>query len=206
MNFKTILAKHLRKPDGFIGKIVAIFMNKRNDSMNRFTIEQLDLYPNEHILEIGFGNGKYIPNVIREVPKGRVYGLDYSETMVNQVKIRYQNFIKQGLLEVTHGSISSMPYEDGKLDKVFTVNTIYFWPDPTNDIKELYRILKDNGRLVITFRSKEGMEKLSFTEHGFMLYSIDEVKNILKNGGFKDISFISKHDNMGEVYSAIAIK
>jgi ubiquinone/menaquinone biosynthesis C-methylase UbiE len=206
MGLKTILAKHLRKPHGLIGKIVALLMNKTNDNMNKFTIEQLDLHPHEYILEIGFGNGKYFTNLIKEVSKGKLFGLDYSETMVNQVKFRHQKLIKQGLLEVTQGSISSMPYEDGKFDKIFTVNTIYFWPDPINDIKEMYRILKDKGRLVITFRAKENMEKLSFTKHGFTLYSTDEVMNILKNAGFKDISLVSKLDNRGEIYSVITNK
>jgi ubiquinone/menaquinone biosynthesis C-methylase UbiE len=86
MGIKHTLARHLRKPDGFVGKLVAVLMNRINDGMNRFTLEHLRLQPNDTVMEIGFGNGKYFPNVLKEVVNGRLVGLDYSETMVNQAK------------------------------------------------------------------------------------------------------------------------
>lgn len=62
--FNSILARHLKKPVGIIGKLVALLMNKGNDSMNHYTINLLDIQPGEHILEIGFGNGKYISELV----------------------------------------------------------------------------------------------------------------------------------------------
>lgn len=53
MGIASVLAKHLRQPQGFMGKIVGVLMNSANRYMNRHTIEYLNIRPNDHVLEIG---------------------------------------------------------------------------------------------------------------------------------------------------------
>jgi hypothetical protein len=45
MGFKEALARNLRQPKGFLGRLTGLFMNKGNDYMNRFTIRLLDPQP-----------------------------------------------------------------------------------------------------------------------------------------------------------------
>ncbi|WP_192348554.1 methyltransferase domain-containing protein [Algoriphagus sp. Y33] len=54
-------------------------------------------------------------------------------------------------------------------DKVFTVNAIYFWSDPVVLAREIYRVLKPDGRLVVAFAGRDFMKKLPFTDFVFLL-------------------------------------
>ncbi|WP_433944650.1 class I SAM-dependent methyltransferase [Paenibacillus sp. SN-8-1] len=204
--YKKIFARHLRKPDGFLGKIVALVMNRTNDEMNLFAIHQLQIQPSDTIMEIGFGNGKYFSHVLGQSSTGKLVGVDYSETMVNQVRKRYADYIQQNRLEVIQGSVSRIDYGDNTLDKIYTVNTLYFWPNPTSDIQEIYRVLKNEGLLVIAFKSREGMEKSKFAPHGFTLYSVEEVIEIVKSAGFRQVSPIHAPTKKTGIYCVTAVK
>lgn len=99
MGLKELIGRNLRQPKGFIGKIIGILMNKGNDSMNRFTLNILDPKKDDHILEIGFGNGKYISEIAQVTQNGFVAGIDYSETMVARARKRNMSLIKQGIID-----------------------------------------------------------------------------------------------------------
>lgn len=99
MGLKELIGRNLRQPKGFIGKIIGILMNKGNDSMNRFTLNILDPKKDDHILEIGFGNGKYISEIAQVTQNGFVAGIDYSETMVARARKRNMSLIKQGIVD-----------------------------------------------------------------------------------------------------------
>ena len=58
---------------------------------------------------------------------------------------------------------SNLPLEEESFDKVFSVNTIYFWEDPSHMLSELARVLRPEGRLVLGLGLKSYMMKLIFT-------------------------------------------
>lgn len=65
--FKTYLASQSRKPKGVIGKLIGKLMNQINAQMNETTIQLLGIDEQDYVLEIGFGNGKYIAEIIEKV-------------------------------------------------------------------------------------------------------------------------------------------
>jgi SAM-dependent methyltransferase len=206
MGLKTAIARNLRQPKGLFGKIIGLLMNKGNDYMNRYTLQLLNPQVDDHILEIGFGNGKYIAETAKITLNGFVAGVDYSETMVNQARKRNKALIDQGIVDIRLGEVDRIAFEEHTFDKVFTVNTIYFWPNPTMDIKEIYRVLKPNGKLIISFRSKEQMEKLEITKNGFRLFEPKEVIQLAKDAGFRDVNLESSEDKHMDVNCVIAVK
>lgn len=206
MGFKSALARNLRQPKGLLGKLVGVLMNKGNDFMNRYTINILKPEKDDHILEIGFGNGKYISEIAQKAHHGLVAGIDFSETMVKEAQKRNKALIKQGRVDIKLGEVSRIPFDNDSFDKVFTVNTIYFWPNPEADLKEIQRILRPNGKLIISFRSKEKMEKLAFTKNTFRLFEPNEVAQLLLNAGYINIHISSASDNQLDVNCVTAIK
>jgi ubiquinone/menaquinone biosynthesis C-methylase UbiE len=206
MGFKETLAHNFRQPKGIFGKLIGVFMNKGNDFMNRFAINLLQPQREDHILEIGFGNGKYITEIAQVTQDGFVAGIDFSETMVNQARRRNKDLISQGIVDIKLGEVNKISFDNSTFDKVFTVNTIYFWPNPKDDLKEIYRVLKPNGRLIVSFRSKEKMEKFDFTKNGFRLFEPKEVVQLLLDAGFKDVKLESTQDKFLDVNCVIAIK
>lgn len=206
MGLKASIARNFRKPTGIMGWLIGKLMNKGNDFMNRFTIGFLDPQPSDRILEIGFGNGKYMREIAEKMTDGLMAGVDYSRTMVDQAKKRNRSFIRKGVVDIKLGEVNRIPFDTGAFDKVFTVNTIYFWPNPDSDIQEIRRILKPGGRLLIAFRSKEKMEKLDLTRHGFTLYEPEQVKELARRAGFIDIRLESSEDGTMDVNCLIAVK
>ena len=47
-------------------------------------------------------------------------------------------------------------------DKVYTVHTLYFWPQPLNYAREIARVSKPGGRFVLGFRTGGDPETRNF--------------------------------------------
>ena len=65
-------------------------------------------------------------------------------------------------------------------DKIFSVNTIYFWRSPASTISKAINLLKANGMMVLGFHSKDEMERMDLDENIFQLYTLQDVRNLLK--------------------------
>jgi len=65
--------------------------------------------------------------------------------------------------------------------------SLYFWPSPTKNAKELWRILKVGGSLVIGFRSKAYMKNKTITKFGFKTYTIETLESMLYSADFRQI-------------------
>jgi ubiquinone/menaquinone biosynthesis C-methylase UbiE len=46
--------------------------------------------------------------------------------------------------------MTELPFGDQQFDKIMTIHTVYFWPEPSQALSELYRVLKPDGKAVIT--------------------------------------------------------
>jgi ubiquinone/menaquinone biosynthesis C-methylase UbiE len=204
MGLDELLANQLRRPNGFFGRLVGIMMNKGNDYMNRVTLERLSLNAEDTVLEIGFGNGKYLAQLASQMSGAKIAGVDYSETMVKQASKRNRAFIREGRVEIKRGSSDNLPYDTAAFTKIFTINTIYFWSDPMADLAEIRRVLRPGGTLLLVFRSKNKMEKLSFTKQGFRLYEPSEVMLLVENAGFSNVTLESDQDRALDVNCIIA--
>jgi ubiquinone/menaquinone biosynthesis C-methylase UbiE len=69
--------------------------------------------------------------------------------MVAQATRRNAAAIARGQVALGLGSAHELPYADGSFDKAVTVNSIQFWPDMTVGLREVGRVLRPGGRLVI---------------------------------------------------------
>jgi len=185
----TNFREQFRKPTGFMGKVAAFLMSIGNAPANRLAVAALSLGPADRVLELGFGHGRTLEAIARIAEDGFAAGVDPADTMVGQVARRNANAIRAGRMEVKLGTVSRIPYPDGHFDKVVTVNTIYFWPDHGNDAKEIRRVLKDGGLLVVGFRvlEVEGPDRWTPAE-GLPYFFTSDARRILETAGFRDVS------------------
>ncbi len=111
--------------------------------------EVLDPGPGERILEVGPGTGYYTLDVAEWVkPDGDVDILDLQQEMLDHTMRRAG---ERGLANVTptRSDAASMPYEDGSFDAAYLVTVLGEIPDQDDAIRELARVLKPGGRLVV---------------------------------------------------------
>jgi len=91
---------------------------------------------------------------------------------------------------------TKLPFEDKTFDKIFTVNTVYFWEDPVEYLNEIYRVLKKNGTFVLTFGQRDFMETLPFTQFDFTLYNSDEMEETVSKSLFKRMKISEKEEEI----------
>lgn len=174
------LARQLRCPDKNEGLQVAEMMNVVNAYMISKAIASLNLEAGDAVLELGPGNGKHIETIL-ETGNIKYFGADISEVMVAECNMRYSE-INNVHVRLTDGI--SLQYPDGYFDRIFTVNTIYFWEEPNSYASEIFRVLKSEGVLCIAYIPERVMRNIPFAKYGFAHYSEIQVKNLLSQAGF----------------------
>lgn len=182
-----IFAEKFRNPTGVFGRIVGNTMAKRNEPAASWTTSLLNIQPDNHILEIGFGPGVAIQYASEKAVKGFVAGIDYSQTMVQAARKRNATAVKAGRVDLKHGDVTSLPYQDEAFDRVFTIHCVYFWAKPIDCLKEIRRVLKSGGVIAITLVPKDKWPKKATPPPNlFTLYNSDDVMQMLSNTGFHD--------------------
>ena len=168
-------------PEGWVGRLVGTILAWKNRERNAWATALLNIQPNDHVLEIGFGPGQAIQEVVNLTPGGFVAGIDLSEVMVAQASKRNAAAIRAGRVLLQQGAESPLPFKDNKFDKAFAVNSMQFWSKPMEGLQEVRRVLKPGGRVVITIQPmwakteeevRDVAEKLEFR---------------LKQAGFKQV-------------------
>ncbi len=180
------IAGKFRNPTGFFGRLVGSAMARGNEPASRWTVSLLDIQPQSHILEVGFGPGVAIQYATEKAVKGLVAGIDFSETMVQVASKRNADAIAAGNVDLKHGEILSLPYPDESFDRAFSIHCIYFWANPIDGVKELRRVLKSDGLLAITIMPKDKWNRPAPPDL-FTLYNGDEVVHLLSKAGFRDV-------------------
>lgn len=183
---KTISAQ-LAHPSGELGIMIAQSMNQGNALLCELMYSKLEVKDGDHVLEIGFGNGKFFPRLVEAAGSGSVTGIDYSPTMVEEAIKLNTELVENGKLELKLASLQAIPYPDNYFDKICTANTLYFWPNPVQDIQEIKRVLKPDGTLAIGFRSATAMQSVPFEWDGFTFYEPEQVITLLEQAGFKSV-------------------
>ena len=86
-------------------------------------------------------------------------------------------------------------------------NTIYFWPQPDNCIKNILRILKPGGKLILAFEDIKQLESRPLNTNVFRFYHQDEIIKLLGRNGFSgSIDMISKEIKSQRYHCAVAVK
>lgn len=182
------IASQLKHPTGEKGIEMGNMMNETNINMTRHSIQNLHIESGNTILELGHGNAGHVAFIFDQAENIKYYGLEMSELMFQEARQINRNFVsqKQAFFSIYDGT--EIPFEDNLFNKVFTVNTIYFWQEPEKLLSEIYRVLQPKGILCITFAEESFMKQLPFTQFEFELYSTEKAEKLIEKTSFKIIN------------------
>ena len=186
------LIKNARKPVGELGDQILDRMNRSHEAMARWGVSHFEIDEDSKILDIGCGGGRNIQRFAEQISEnGRVVGIDYSEVSVEKSIELNRKSIDRGIVNVVKASVSEMPFYDETFDIVTGFETIYFWPDFQNDLKEVSRVLKKGGLVFFCNEAvyREGeMDKYDDLVEllDMKIYSEDVLRQSLENAGFTD--------------------
>lgn len=179
------LAVQLRHPQGEKGIEIADMMHETNINMTLHSVSCLNIQDHDRVLELGHGNCGHLPDILGKNKEAAYFGLETSELMYREAMRINESFVQenQAFFHLYDGLY--IPFPDHYFHKIFTVNTIYFWTKPEFLLSELYRVLKENGILCITFADEDFMQTLPFTRFGFELYSTEKVNKLIEKTPFQ---------------------
>jgi phosphatidylethanolamine/phosphatidyl-N-methylethanolamine N-methyltransferase len=115
-------------------------------------VRQLDLKPNDVTLEVGIGTGLNLPLY---PPTSRLIGIDLSQEMLDKAVERVQTLAMPNVtLKVMDAT--ALDFADNEFDKALATYTISAVPDPVAVLREMRRVVKPGGVIVILnhFRSE----------------------------------------------------
>lgn len=138
------------RPAGFLGALAGLIMGRMGEAHNRWAVSKLDVAPGDRVLEIGSGPGVGVRLMAERATAGCVVGIDPSPVMLRQARKRNAALIRAGRVELLEGSVSALPCTDDRFDKALSVNNIMMWPHLRSDLREIARVLKPGGLLVIS--------------------------------------------------------
>lgn len=109
-------------------------------------LAEVELNETMAILDVGCGTGNYT-NLMKQLTKGKVYGLDSSVGMLERAKNKNE--------EITFvlGNALEIPFSSRMFDFVYMTDVIHHIKDIKQMFTELFRILKPNGKICIMTQS-----------------------------------------------------
>lgn len=111
--------------------------------------EVLGAQPGERVLEVGPGTGYYTLDVAEWVgPEGAVDILDVQQEMLDHTMGRASES-GLGNITPTNADATAMPFEEASFDAAYLVTVLGEIPDQDAALRELARVLKPGGRLVV---------------------------------------------------------
>lgn len=158
LKHRVIAAVHAQfgRPVGCWGRAAGLLMAHRSSNRRRNTwaVSLLDVRPDDHVLEIGFGPGLAILELSRVAPEGYVCGIDHSELMLRQAVRRNAAGIRRGVVDLRLGSVDALPAFDAPFDKILVVNAILFWSEPDARLEELRQLLHPGGLIAVAHQPR----------------------------------------------------
>jgi SAM-dependent methyltransferase len=138
-------------PRGTAGSVTGwVFAHRpSNRQRNRWVVSLLGVRPVDQVLELGFGPGVAVAELVR-AGAAHVYGIDHSGVMLRQASRRNAAAIRAGRVTLINAQADQLPPAvDGPFDAILAVNSLGFWPAPAERLAELRRRLAPGGRIAI---------------------------------------------------------
>jgi ubiquinone/menaquinone biosynthesis C-methylase UbiE len=161
---RSILTRMFGRPKGVPGRLGGIIMARTNGEAAAEAIDVLDVRPDDKVLEIGFGPGVGIRLLAARMPAGYVAGIDPSSEMVDQAAARNAEAVRGGRVDLRRGSVATLPFPDETFDKAIAINSMQVWPDAVSGLREVRRVLKPGGIVVLGFTVHSGQARDGATE------------------------------------------
>jgi len=150
------ILNQVRKPSRWVGRFFTWVMNKSHSSLTDWGLTHVTVAKNHVILDVGCGGGRTIEKLAAVATEGKVYGVDYAKGSVSASRAKNAASIAAGRVDVREGSVSQLPFESGTFDLATAVETQYYWPNLEGDMREILRVLKPGGTLIVIAESYRG--------------------------------------------------
>lgn len=186
-----------RKPQGEEGEEMLKRMNESHFEVTGWALGFWEWKEDDEVLDVGCGGGVTLRRMAQNIRSGHLTGVDYSKVSVELSKKTNRNHIESGKMQILEASVESLPFLDNQFDKIITVESFYFWPDPVENLKEVRRVLKPSGTflLVAEIYGKEGLDDEAMEnvrKYQLLNPTKEEFQKMFEDAGFSQITIHTK--------------
>ncbi len=185
------------KPTGWFGRFTLWRMNLSHSRLTDWGLTHVSIGNDLTILDVGCGGGRTVNKLAAIATQGKVYGVDYSDESVAATKKTNAQWIDTGRVEIRQASVSQLPFPDGMFDLVTAVETHFWWPDLPGDMREVFRVIKPGGTLVLIAEIYKGANTMAAglaekyaARTGIKLLSAGEHRELCASTGYRDVQVI----------------
>lgn len=178
-------------PQGRMGRIMLQFMNFGHRPLSNWGLSHVSFHEGMTMLDIGCGGGATLKQLVGRSKKGQAYGIDISEESVAKAREVNKELLDNQVF-VQQGSADKLPYENGKFDLVTAIETVYFWPNMPDCMKEVRRVLKPAGQFAIIVEVIDTDSMWTNVVEGMTAYTPNQLKVILEEAGFVKVEIYRK--------------
>lgn len=183
MTDKTLENPNILYEDKNFAEITDCIMRPGGLELTKTIMQKSNLPPKAKILDIGCGYGKTVQYLQTQLGY-TAFGIDQSDKLINQGLAMDAN------LNLQTGAAENLPFADQSFDAVIGECVFCLLPDKPKALQEIYRILKPNGKLILSdlYLQEPSSEPISF----FALTCLQnllmeaEIQNLLAAEGFKN--------------------
>lgn len=189
---KTFL-ENCKNPRGRFGKFIINAMNKGHGPLSRWAFKSFPPVDGEAILDAGCGGGGNLVRILEQCPSSSVTGIDYSPVSV-ECSVRVTRKFGDRC-RVVLGNVMELPFKEETFDRVVSFESVYFWPDPVDGLREICRVLKPKGKVMLASEMTDPGRGKFWTEHcsGMKIYTGEELVSFLEKAGFGNIRLSRAH-------------
>jgi ubiquinone/menaquinone biosynthesis C-methylase UbiE len=167
-------------------------------------VKELGIKPGYYVLDIGSGTGVLLPFLIAELSdEGKILALDFSTEMLVQAQAK--NF--PPIVGFAQADVLAIPLADNSVDLAICNSAFPHFNDKVKALKEIARVLRNNGRLVICHTmSREMLNRLHQSIGGVIAHDLlpdeSQLRGLIKQAGLK----VTHFEDSPERYLVIAEK
>jgi ubiquinone/menaquinone biosynthesis C-methylase UbiE len=157
--------------------------------IQRLALERARVVPGQRVLDLGCGPGDGAAMLTKERDAVAI-GLDYSQGMLDAAR-------KEPRLvgRLTRGDAGRLPFKNGAFDKIVCTNSFHHYPDHFASLREMRRVLRPGGLLVLVDPRKDNIfgrmaielfEERVFGLKEVRIFGVQQWRELLRDAGFSD--------------------
>jgi SAM-dependent methyltransferase len=197
------LLNQVRKPSRWLGRPFLWMMNLSHSPLTDWglqhapSLDKANTANDFQILDVGCGGGRTIEKLATLAGQGKVFGVDYAKGSVAASRARNRKLIAAGRVVIEEVSVSRLPFAENTFDLVTAVETQYYWPDLPNDMREILRVLKPGGTLLVIAESyKKGSTNALHRPVMKLLRSsnlgVEDQRNLFESAGYTNVEIFEE--------------
>lgn len=147
--YEVLAAGSATEVNPIAGALLQTLDDRRFQALRNTLLDDLHLYPDASVLEVGCGPGMLLEGLHERVgTEGKICGIDINPHFINVANRRVEML---GYTNATFvaGDCHTLPYEDGSFDAIVAEKVLMHVSPISRVIDEMNRVLSVGGRLVL---------------------------------------------------------